>query len=36
VVLTKRQGMLAGCERRIRLLRNEAMKLQALYVLKLV
>jgi hypothetical protein len=36
VVLTKRQNMVADCETRIRQLRNEAMKLQALYVAKLV
>ena len=36
VVLTKRQNMVADCEKRIKNLRNEAIKLQALYVEKLV
>jgi hypothetical protein len=36
IVLTRHQNMVADSNRRIRMLRNEAIKLQALYVAKLV
>jgi hypothetical protein len=36
IVLTKHQNMVADSERRIRMLRNEAIRLQSLYVAKLV
>jgi hypothetical protein len=36
IVLTRHQNMVADSNRRIRMLRNEAIKLQSLYVAKLV